>query len=162
MTAHSHSHADMLPKGTLITAGALVLFALTATATVRLAHIPAAASPVAMRDAGHMVPVEQRNLRFTDRADGAVVIEDVDQRATAAVIEPGQKTGFIRGVMRGLARERRSRGIGNGPAFNLSLWRDGELSFPKMKAYLARLLDEQVMDMPLPPSAQDHTPQFGA
>jgi Fic family protein len=41
-------------------------------------------------------------------------------------------------------------------------WRDGELSFPKMKAYLARLLDEQVMDMPLPPSAQDHTPQFGA
>ena len=128
MTAYSHSHADMLPKGTLITAGALVLFALTATATVRLAHIPAAASPVAMRDAGHMVPVEQRNLRFTDRADGAVVIEDVDQRATAAVIEPGQKTGFIRGVMRGLARERRSRGIGNGPAFNLSLWRDGELS----------------------------------
>ena len=97
MTAHSHSHADMLPKGTLITAGALVLFALTATATVRLAHIPAAASPVAMRDAGHMVPVEQRNLRFTDRADGAVVIEDVDQRATAAVIEPG--TVFSAGTL---------------------------------------------------------------
>jgi putative photosynthetic complex assembly protein len=124
----THSHADMLPQGTLVIAGALVLFALTATATVRLAHIPAAASPVALRDAGHMVPLEQRNLRFTDRSDGAVVIEDVDRHAIASVIEPGQKTGFIRGVMRGLARERRSRGIGDQPPFNLSLWRDGELS----------------------------------
>ena len=124
----THSHADMLPRGTLITAGALVLFALTATTTVRLAHIPAAASPVALRDANHMVPVAQRNLRFIDRADGAVVIEDVDQGATASVIEPGQKTGFIRGVMRGLARERRMHGVGNQPPFNLSLWRDGELS----------------------------------
>ena len=60
----THSHADMLPRGTLITAGALVLFALTATATVRLAHIPAAASPVAMRAAEHLVPVEPRNLRI--------------------------------------------------------------------------------------------------
>jgi putative photosynthetic complex assembly protein len=128
MSTHSHSHADMLPRGTLITAGALVLFALAATTTVRLAHIPAAASPVALRAAQHLVPVEQRNLRFTDRADGAVVIEDVDKGTIAAVIEPGQKTGFIRGVMRGLARDRRSRGIGDQPPFNLSLWRDGELS----------------------------------
>lgn len=29
-------------------------------------------------------------------------------------------------------------------------WHNGELRFPKMEAYLARLLDEQVMDMPLP------------
>lgn len=124
----THSHADMLPRGTLFAAGALVLFALTTTVTMRLAHVPAAASPVAMREANHLVPVEQRNLRFIDRADGAVVIEDADKHDTASVIEPGQKTGFIRGVMRGLARERRMRGIGNQPPFNLSLWRDGELS----------------------------------
>lgn len=125
---HGHSHADMLPRGTLVIAGALVLFALTATATVRLAHLPAAASPVALRDAAHMVPVSQRNLRFVDRADGAVVIEDVDRHAIAEVIAPGQKTGFIRGVMRGLARDRRMRGIGDQPPFNLALYRDGELS----------------------------------
>jgi putative photosynthetic complex assembly protein len=124
----THSHADMLPRGTLITAGALVLFALTATATVRLAHIPPAASPAAMRQAEHLVPVEQRNLRFIDRADGAVVIQDADRGDNASVIEPGQKTGFIRGVMRGLARERRARGIGDQPPFNLALYRDGELS----------------------------------
>jgi len=126
MTAHSH--ADMLPRGTLVTAGALVLFALTITSAMRIAHVPPAASPAAMRDAQHMVPVESRNLRFIDRADGAVVIQDADKGDNASIIEPGQRTGFIRGVMRGLARERRMRGIGDGPPFNLSLWRDGELS----------------------------------
>jgi putative photosynthetic complex assembly protein len=124
----AHSHQDMLPRGTLIIAGALVLFALTATSIVRIAHIPASASPAAMRDQAHITPVKSRNLRFIDRADGAVLIEDADRGETASVIAPGQATGFIRGVMRGLARERRSRGIGDGPAFNLTLWRDGELS----------------------------------
>ncbi len=126
MTAHSH--ADMLPRGTLVTAAALVLFALGAVAIMRIAHVPASASPLALRAANHMVPVASRNLRFIDRADGAVLIEDADSGGTASVIAPGQQTGFIRGVMRGLARERRMHGIGNQPPFNLSLWRDGELS----------------------------------
>ena len=60
------------------------------------------------------------------------MIENVGRNGVGAgivsVIEPGQQTGFIRGVMRGLARDRRSRGIGNAPPFNLTLWRDGELS----------------------------------
>lgn len=124
----THDHADMLPRGTLVTAGALVLFAFAATVVVRVADIPAAASPVAMRAAEHVQPVASRDLRFIDRADGAVVIEDADKGGTASVIEPGQQTGFIRGVMRGLARERRMRGIGDGPPFNLTMWRDGELS----------------------------------
>ena len=124
----AHSHADMLPRGTLVIAGSLVLFALSAAATVRIAGIPAAASPVAMRAVNHVALVSSRNLRFSDRGDGAVVIEDADKGGTASVIEPGQHTGFIRGVMRGLARERRMRGIGDRPPFNLSLWRDGELS----------------------------------
>lgn len=124
----SHHHGDMLPRGTLILAGAMVTFALGATIAVRATGMPAAASPVALRQAENIAPVASRNLRFVDRADGAVVIEDVDRGATASVIEPGQQTGFIRGVMRGLARERRMRGIGNGPPFRLTLWKDGELS----------------------------------
>ena len=128
----THAHADMLPRGTLVIAGALVLFALTMTSAMRIAHVAPAASPVLMREQAHVAPVTSRDLRFVDRADGAVVIEDVDRRTTAAIIAPGQKTGFIRGVMRGLARERRSRGIGDGPPFNLTLWRDGELSLTDM------------------------------
>jgi len=123
-----HSHGDMLPRGTLITAGALVLFALAATAIVRLAHIPPAASPVALRAQAHIEAVKSRDFRFVDRADGAVVIEDARTGEAAYVIKPGQKTGFIRGVMRGLARDRRARGIGDRPPFNLTLWEDGELS----------------------------------
>ena len=127
MTA-THSHGDMLPRGTLIIAGALVAFALTAASIVRIFHIPPAASPELMRQAEHVAPVKSRTLRFVDRADGAVVIEDVGNGGVASIIAPGQQTGFIRGVMRGLARERRSHGIGNGPPFTLTLWKDGELS----------------------------------
>lgn len=40
-------------------------------------------------------------------------------------------------------------------------WDDGQLQFPKMEAYLSRLLDEQVMDMPLDGgSGETHTPGF--
>ena len=121
-------HGAMLPRGTLVLAGALMLFALAATSAVRIAGLPAAASPVLLRAQGHVAPLASRNLRFLDRADGAVVIRDADTGATAAVIRPGEKTGFIRGVMRGLARTRRLRGIGDVPPFTLTAWRDGELS----------------------------------
>jgi putative photosynthetic complex assembly protein len=120
--------ANRLPRGTVMMAVALALFALTATSIVRITGTPAAASPVALRAAGKIAPVASRDLRFLDRADGAVVIEDTRTGQTASIIHAGEKTGFIRGVMRGLARDRRSRGIGNAPPFNLTLWRDGELS----------------------------------
>lgn len=124
----SHDHATMLPRGTIAMTGALVLFAIGATAAVRLTGTPLAASPTAMRATEHVAPVTTRSLRFSDRADGAVVIEDVDAGTVAQVIEPGQQTGFIRGVMRGMARDRRMHGVGEGPPFSLTLWRDGELS----------------------------------
>ena len=124
----TRSPADTLPRGTLLIAGALVFFALTATSVVRFTGTPAAASPAALRAEGKIAAVASRDLRFLDRADGAVVIEDVRTGRPASIIPAGEKTGFIRGVMRGLARERRSRGIGNAPPFNLTLWRDGELS----------------------------------
>ncbi|MHA6720389.1 photosynthetic complex assembly protein PuhC [Sphingomonas sp. RS6] len=123
----THHHGDMLPRGTLVIAGAMVLFALAAASFVRIAHIPPAASPVLMRAEAGIRPVKSRDLRFIDRSDGAVVIQDV-KGGIAAVVVPGQQTGFMRGVMRGLARERRARGIGDGPAFRLTLWQDGQLS----------------------------------
>ena len=124
----ARQRADMLPRGTLVLAAGLVAFAFGATVVVRAAGIPAAASPAAMRAEAHIAPVASRSLRFVDRGDGAVVIQDAGAGGIASVIEPGQQTGFIRGVMRGLARERRMHGIGDGPPFTLTLWRDGELS----------------------------------
>ena len=122
------SSADRLPPVTVAMACGMAVLAILAAATTRLAHIPPAASPEAVRAAAHVAPVASRDLRFLDRADGAVVITDTRTGALAAVIAPGEKTGFIRGVMRGLARERRLRGVGDGPPFTLTSWRDGELS----------------------------------
>ncbi len=126
--SHAHDHADMLPRGTLILAAGLVLFALAATSIVRIAGLPPAASPVAMRAQAKTAALQSRNLIFADRADGAVVIQDVDTDSVAAIVQPGEQTGFIRGVMRGLGRERKMAGIGAEPPFNLTLWQNGQLS----------------------------------
>jgi len=123
-----HSHHVDVPKGALLLAGALVVTSIVATGIVQVAHIPHSASPELVRAAERVVPVASRNLRFTDRADGAVVIDDVRTGANALTIAPGTNSGFIRGVMRGLARERRMNGIGDAPPFALTLWRDGQLS----------------------------------
>lgn len=126
MSAHDHSNA--LPRGALPIAGALVIFALGATAIARIAQLPPSASPALVRTEKGIKPVQSRDLRFTDRADGAVVIFDTKANRIGSVVEPGQETGFIRGVMRGLARERRMNGIGNVPPFRLTAWSDGQLS----------------------------------
>ena len=119
---------DMLPESTIKLAVAMVLFAVGAVAVVRVAGIPPAASPEAVRAQAGTPAVASRSLRFVDRADGAVVIHDVGRGRVAAVIEPGQQTGFVRGVLRSLARDRKMRGIGDRPPFTLTLWRDGQLS----------------------------------
>ena len=122
----THRHPDLVPRTTLIGAGALLAFTLAATSIVRIANIAPAASPVLMREQAKILPLASRDLRFVDRADGSVVIGNA-RGGTVAVIAAGQKTGFVRGVMRGLARDRRARGIDNRPPFTLTLWRDGDM-----------------------------------
>ena len=88
---HAHVHADMLPRGTLVLATGLVLFALAATTLVRITGTPPAASPVACAARSGIAPVATRDLRFLDRADGSVLIEDAGTGGTAAVIEAGAR-----------------------------------------------------------------------
>ena len=121
-------HGETVPKPALIAALGLVILTVVATAAVRLTGTPPSASPALLRAADKSAIVATRDLRFTDRADGALIIEDVGSGSTAGMVEAGSKSGFIRGVMRGLARERRMHGIGNQPPFRLTLWTDGELS----------------------------------
>jgi putative photosynthetic complex assembly protein len=71
--------------------------------------------------------VESRDLRFSDRADGAVVVVDAENDSVLQVIAPGTN-GFLRGVLRGLARERKRQEIGMEPPFRLTRWVDGRLS----------------------------------
>ncbi len=125
--AHTH-HNSPFPPGALWMAGGIIAFSLASAVAVRTGFMSVQASPVALRAESHVGVVASRDLRFTDRADGAVVIEDVGKGQINSIIVPGQKTGFIRGVMRGLARERRMHGIGSEPPFRLTSWKDGELS----------------------------------
>ena len=120
--------SQLLPRSMVLCAGGMLAFAFLAAAAVRIAGIPPAASPTAMRAASQVAPVTSRLLRFLDRADGAVVIQDARTGTVASVIAPGQETGFVRGVMRALARERRQHRVGAAVPFELTLWRDGELS----------------------------------
>ena len=71
--------------------------------------------------------VDSQSLRFEDRADGAVLVYDATDNRLTYTIEPGTN-GFVRGVLRGLVRERRADHIGPTPPFTLTRWADGRLS----------------------------------
>jgi putative photosynthetic complex assembly protein len=76
-------------------------------------------------------PMATRDLRFADRADGAVTITDARTGATVETLAPGTE-GFVRGGMRGLARERLRAGVGTDVAFRLSTWPDGRITLQDM------------------------------
>lgn len=124
----SHTHENMLPRGALTLAGGMVAIALVVTTAAKIGGVPPAASPVLLRAETGVAPLVSRDLRFLDEADGSVRIVDAATGQIAGIVPAGSKTGFIRGVMRGLARDRHMRGLGDGPPFRLTLWRDGELS----------------------------------
>jgi putative photosynthetic complex assembly protein len=108
------------PLGALIGASALIAFSLLATGLARLSGIGTSFVPAAGI-------VESRALRFEDRADGAVTVSEVGSERLVDVLAPGTN-GFIRGVLRGLARERRREDLGTAQPFLLTRWSDGRLS----------------------------------
>lgn len=107
------------PRGALLGAGALIATALLAVASGRLLGVGVVETPAPL-------PAASRELRFEDRADGAVVVRDASDGAVVAVLPPGQD-GFIRGVLRGIARERRSHHVGAAPPLLVLRSATGEL-----------------------------------
>ena len=71
-------------------------------------------------------PVAARDLRFEDRADGAILIYDAGSTTPFEVVQG--ENGFLRGTLRGLARVRRSEGLDGSKPFHLAAWRDGRLT----------------------------------
>jgi putative photosynthetic complex assembly protein len=117
MSEHKH---PPFPRGALLGAAALVGLALVATGFARLSGIGTTHPP----EAG---PITSRDLRFEDRADGAVAVYDAENDKVVDVLAPGTN-GFVRGVLRGLARDRKLQKIGTEPPFRLTRWDDGRLS----------------------------------
>jgi putative photosynthetic complex assembly protein len=110
----------VVPKGWIIAAAALVLFSLTAVTTVRLTGaggvhmtLPAA--------------VESRDFQFADGKNGAVLVYNADNHQLVDSLASGSN-GFIRVVLRGLARERKLGDIGPQPPFRLTRFVNGQLT----------------------------------
>lgn len=119
-SAGSAGRPGSFPRGALLGAAALVGFALLAAAAARVGGLGTSSIPVAEA-------VQSRELRFEDRSDGAVAVYDGREDRMVALLPPGTN-GFVRGVMRGLARERRQREVDARPPFRLTRWSDGRVS----------------------------------
>ena len=119
----SNIDTQPFPRFALIAAAVLMVGSITAAAAARYADVHAPQSSVTESAA----PLAARDLTFFDMPNGSVEVRDATGVQVLFVAEPGTN-GFIRGVMRGMARDRRSRGIGQAPAFRLAQWPDGRLS----------------------------------
>lgn len=108
-----------LPRGALSSALLLVGFALLATAFGRSESPPPVPQSAAVAQAS-------REFTFADRADGAVTVMDTTDGRTF-VLERGSHN-FVRGVMRGLNRERRRRNVDPGLPFRVTRWAGGQAS----------------------------------
>lgn len=108
------------PRGILYAAGAMIAFTISAAALVRGGVVEPVAAPA-------IEVLESREIRFVDRADGAVVVYDTGRQDPISVMEIGTN-GFVRGALRGLARQRKLNGISAEPPFLLTRWADGSLS----------------------------------
>lgn len=108
------------PSRLLATAiGAIVIMTVATVAAMRLSgYTPDTSidSPV----------VHEVALRFVDIAGGEVHVYEQTSDTRIATLLPAQDS-FIRGVMRGMARERRSRDIDMMPPFRLVSFADGSM-----------------------------------
>jgi putative photosynthetic complex assembly protein len=125
---HNHArHDPTVPRGALIGAALLLSFVMAMAGAVKAGFIPVSADPGASRAAAQVAPAQTRLLRFTDRADGAVVVSDAATGDDITVIGFGEG-GFVRATMRRMAKVRAAQGIGAEPPFKLTLWDNGALS----------------------------------
>ena len=102
-------------------AAALLLGATVVSAgAARMTGLGAQQAPMAR-------PVAALDLRFVDRADGAVAVLDAGDGHLVHLVAPGGD-GFIRGTLRGLVRERKRADVDDRPPFRLTRWSDGTLT----------------------------------
>jgi putative photosynthetic complex assembly protein len=125
--SHAVHHDPTVPRGAVIGAAVMLLFVMALTGAVSLGLLPQSANPVASRASQNVEAAQSRELRFADRADGAVVVSDAGTGETVKVIEFGQG-GFLRATMRRMAKARVASGIGAEPPFKLIRWENGALS----------------------------------
>jgi putative photosynthetic complex assembly protein len=109
-----------LPRGFIMAACGMAVLALVMASIARLTGYRPDQPPPS-------TAVDVRDLRFLDQPDGAVLVYDAADGRLTYTVQPGTN-GFVRGVLRGLVRDRRAYHIDSGPPFRLTRWADGRLS----------------------------------
>jgi putative photosynthetic complex assembly protein len=117
MAAHP---AVRLPRAPLFALGVLVIGSVVAVAAARLTGVGVQHQPEA-------APVAVREFRFEDRPDGSIVVLDASGLQRIDTVAPGTN-GFLRGTMRGLARERMRQGVSPALPFRMVGRADGKLT----------------------------------
>lgn len=117
----SHPHTiKPFPRGALIGAAILIATTIALAGTARMTGIGTTRMAAALA-------VDIREVRFADQRDGSIAVTEAGTDQEIAVIPPGTN-GFLRGALRGLARERKRQNLDAGPAFRLVRWADGRLT----------------------------------
>lgn len=109
---------EIFGKGPLLGMGLAILAAVGLT----VAPLPS----VRATEGAAMVRSE-RSFVAADRGDGAVLLTDPATGRDVLLLAPGED-GFLRGTLRGLARDRRMRDLGPEAPFRLVAWSDGRLT----------------------------------
>lgn len=122
----AHRHDNLVSPGAIGLAGLLVAAVLLLVILARAGFLPASPSAAERRAEARVQPVAERLLAFAD-VNGNVQVTDARTGAQVALL--GQDgSGFIRGVMRSLARERRQHGFDASRPFRLTRYADGQLA----------------------------------
>jgi putative photosynthetic complex assembly protein len=100
--------------------GVLLLGCLIAVAVVRLTGVGGTAVPLS-------TVVEVRALNFEDRPDGAIAVYDAGAAEPFEILPP-KSNGFLRGMLRAMARGRKLEHVGRTQPFEVVRWADGRLS----------------------------------
>jgi putative photosynthetic complex assembly protein len=127
MSIVRHRH-EPIPRAAVVGACTFVLMTLAGVTAARLAGMPPEASPAAIRTQERVAAVKMRDLQFADLPDGSLRVIDAANGQTAQMILAGSESGFVRGVMRGMARERKKAGATAVTPFRLTLWANGQLT----------------------------------
>jgi putative photosynthetic complex assembly protein len=119
-TPFTAADRDTFPRGPLYAIGAILALTVIAVSVVRVGDLGTSFVSTAAAQ-------QERALRFEDRADGSIAVTDADSGDLVETVAPGTN-GFLRGALRGLARERKRIGVGAEPPFMLTARADGRLT----------------------------------
>lgn len=118
--SHHHHHTQKFPPAVLWAALGMIVLSIGLAVLGRATGIGRVELP-------ESAVAQSLELRFVDRADGALVATQAVSGAELVVYPPGSN-GFVRGVLRGLARDRKLEQLGSQASFRLTRWADGRLT----------------------------------